>query len=179
MTGSFARGLAAGAAGTTVLNAVSCLDMALRGRPASSVSGTLVDVVAGRTGRDIPGKGREKDSRREALGALAGITDGLGTGVLASVARSAGVRFSAPVGAVLTGAAAMAATDVPRPALGVSDPRTWHPAHWGAAPGWRSPRPWTWRDWAAAAVPHLAYGAAGQTVLGAVPSGRERAPPRN
>jgi hypothetical protein len=160
--GSFARGLAAGAAGTTVLNAVSYLDMALRGRPASSVPGTLVDVVAGRIGRDIPGKGREKDSRREALGALAGIANGLGTGVLASAARSAGVRFSAPVGAVLTGAAAMAATDVPIAALGVSDPRTWTPA-----------------DWAADAVPHLAYGAAVQAVLGAVPTGRERATPRN
>jgi hypothetical protein len=159
--GSFARGLAAGAAGTTVLNTVSYLDMALRGRPASSVPGTLVDVAAGRIGRDVPGKRAEKDSRRTAFGALAGIANGLGTGVLASVARSAGIRFSAPVGAVLTGAAAMAATDVPVAALGVSDPRTWTAA-----------------DWAADAVPHLAYGAAVQAVLGAVPSKRERATPR-
>lgn len=36
MTRRFLHGLAAGAAGTTALNAVTYLDMALRGRPAST-----------------------------------------------------------------------------------------------------------------------------------------------
>ena len=162
MIGTFARGLVAGAAGTTVLNGVSYLDMALRGRSASSVPEHLVDAVSHRVGRDVPGRGKEKDSRRAAFGALAGIANGLGTGTLASVARSAGIRFSPPVGAVLTGAVAMAATDIPVAALGVSDPRTWTAA-----------------DWAADAVPHLAFGAAVQAVLGAVPTAKERATPRN
>ncbi|MGY1815151.1 hypothetical protein [Blastococcus sp. SYSU D00820] len=71
------------------------------------------------------------------------------------------MRFSRPVGAVLTGAAAMAASDGTAAALGVTDPRTWTAA-----------------DWAADAVPHLAYGAAVQAVLEAVPTERERRTPR-
>ncbi len=161
MPGTLARGLAAGAAGTTVLNAVSYLDMALRGRPASSDPDRLVDAVADRAGVDLPGRGAQRDSRRTALASLAGIGNGLATGVLASVARSAGMRFPPVVGAVLTGATSMAATDVPLAALGVSDPRAW-----GAA------------GWTTDVVSHLAFGAGVQAVLQAVPTDRERGEPR-
>ncbi|SFF41662.1 hypothetical protein [Blastococcus tunisiensis] len=161
MTRSLPRGLLAGAAGTTALNLVGYVDMALRGRPASDVPERVVDAFAAETGRRVPGSGAVRESRRTALGALAGIANGLGVGVLASAVRSYGVRFPAPVGAVVTGAAAMAATDVPGALLGVSDPRTW-----------------TAGDWLADAAPHLAYGAAVQSVLEAVPTPRERATPR-
>lgn len=161
MTRSLARGLVAGAAGTTALNLVGYLDMALRGRPASDVPERVVDAFAAETGRSVPGGGKVRKSRRSALGALAGIGNGLGVGVLASGVRSYGVRFPAPVGAVVAGAAAMAATDVPIALLGISDPRTW-----------------TAIDWLADAAPHLAYGAAVQTVLETVPTDRERASPR-
>jgi hypothetical protein len=135
--------------------------MAVRGRPASRVPDRLVDAVTARLDRRVPGRGSTADSRRTAIGALAGIGNGLLTGVLASAVRSAGVRFSPAAGAVLTGAAAMAATDLPAASLGVTDPRTWSRA-----------------DWIADAVPHLAYGAAAQSVLQAVPTRRERATPR-
>jgi hypothetical protein len=161
MTGTFARGLIAGAAGTTALNAVTYLDMALRGRPASTVPEQFVDALADTAGTAVPGRGRIRDARRSGLGALAGIVNGLGVGVLASLARSAGVRMPGPVGAVVTGAAAMAATDVPVAALSVSDPRAW-----------------TTADWVADAVPHLAYGAAAQAVVSAIPTPRERTLPR-
>jgi len=39
----FARGAVAGAAGTTALNAVGYADMALRGRPASSVPARVAE----------------------------------------------------------------------------------------------------------------------------------------
>ena len=81
------------------------------------------------------------DNRRAALGSLGGIAAGLGVGVAASVVRALGLRVSAPAGAVLTGAAAMAATDLPMAATGVSDLRTW-----------------SGTDWVRDAVPHLAYG---------------------
>ncbi|SDE65410.1 hypothetical protein SAMN05660485_01429 [Blastococcus fimeti] len=161
MTGTLARGLAAGAAGATALNVVTYLDMALRGRPASTVPEQVVDALAGRTGRSVPGSGAVRESRRTALGALAGLANGLGVGVLASTVRSFGVRFPAPVGAVLTGVVSTAATDLPVAALGISDPRTWTAA-----------------DWAADAVPHLAYGMAVQAVLEAAPTDRERRTPR-
>jgi uncharacterized membrane protein len=160
MTGTFSRGLIAGAAGTAALNAVTYLDMALRGRPASTMPERIVDAIAVAAGAEVPGRGRERDSRRTALGALTGIGNGLGVGVLASLARSAGVRMPGPIGAVVTGAAAMAATDVPLAALSVSDPRSWTAA-----------------DWMADAVPHLAYGATVQAVVSAVPTPEERTHP--
>lgn len=161
MTGTFARGLIAGAAGITALNAVNLLDISLRGRPASTLPERTVDAIADAAGIEVPGRGGERDSRRTALGALAGIGNGLGVGVLASLARSAGVRMPGPIGAVVTGAASMAATDVPLAALSVSDPRSWAAA-----------------DWAADAVPHLAYGVAVQAVISAVPTPKEQVLPR-
>lgn len=162
MVGFFARGLAAGAAGTTVLHAVSSLDAALRGREPSALPGRLVDAAARTLGQQVPGRGAEAQARRNALGALAGVAEGLLTGVLASAARSAGIRLPAPVGAAAAAAATMAATNVPAAALGVTDP--------GA---------WTAADWMADAVPHLAYGAAVQSVLAAMPSEREQRIPRH
>lgn len=153
MTGSFTRGLAAGAAGTTVLNAVTHLDMALRGRDASSTPEETIDALADAAGRKVPGKRGEKDNRRTALGALSGIGNGVAVGVLASLARTAGVRLPAPVGAVAVGAAAMALTDGTTTALGVSDPRDW-----------------SGTDWVSDALPHLAYGAAVHAVVEAIPS---------
>ena len=157
MTGSFSRGLAAGAAGTTVLNAVTYLDMALRGRAASSTPDQTIDALVDVTGRQIPGRRDERDNRRTALGALAGIGNGVAVGVLASLARSSGVRLPSAVGAVATGAAAMALTDGTTTALGVGDPRDW-----------------SGRDWLSDAVPHLAYGAAVQAVVEAIPSPGDR-----
>jgi hypothetical protein len=160
MTGSLLRGLAAGAAGTVALNVVNHLDMAVRGHPASRVPEAVVDAVAARAGWSVPGSGRARDSRRSALGALAGIANGLGVGVAASGLRSVGVRFSAPVGAAVAGAASAAVTDGVVAALGIGELRAWSPA-----------------DWTADVVPHLAYGAAVQAVLEAVPTPRERATP--
>lgn len=143
MTSVLGRGLVAGAVGTTVLNAVGYADMLWRGRPASDAPGQTAEALAERLGRPLTGRGRERDDRRTALGALTGTAAGLAVGVAASAARSAGLRFSPPVGAAVTGAAAMALADVPMAALGVSDPRTW-----------------TSTDWVSDAVPHLAYGIA-------------------
>jgi uncharacterized membrane protein len=161
MTGTFARGLIAGAAGTAALHAVTYLDMAVRGRPASTVPEQLVDAVADATGTAVPGRGSARDARRRGLGELGGIANGVGLGVVFSLVRSAGVRLPFAVGAVVKGAAAMAATDVPVAALGVSDPRTW-----------------SREDWIADAVPHLAYGAVAQAVIAGSPTPKERVLPR-
>ncbi|MGY1748736.1 hypothetical protein [Modestobacter sp. SYSU DS0511] len=161
MTGTFTRGLLAGAAGTTALNAVTWLDMAVRGRPASDLPDRTADALARAAGTPITGNGRERESRRTALGALSGIANGMALGVVSSVVRSAGVRLSFPVGAVVKGAASSAATNLPVAALGVDDPTTWS-----------SP------DWLADALPHLAYGATVQAVVSGLPTPRERVLPR-
>lgn len=135
------RGLAAGAAGVTALNAASYVEMLLRGRPGSEAPGRLVEEVLGRVGIDIPGRGKEKANRRTALGAVAGMTAGLGVGIVAATARRAGLKLPAPVGVALTGAAAMAAADIPLAKLNISDPSTWSS-----------------RDWTVDVASHLAYG---------------------
>lgn len=136
------RGAAAGAAGTTALNATTYLDMVLRGRPASSTPETTVEKVSDLTGVDVPGDQQARQGRLSGLGALTGIGAGVGVGALLGGLRSAGLRPGPVNGPLLAGALAMVAGNAPMAGLGVSNPRTW------AA-----------RDWAADVVPHLAYGA--------------------
>jgi hypothetical protein len=135
------RGTLAGAAGTTVLNAVTYGDMALRGRPPSSAPEDTVDALAAKAGIGIPGEGGTRDNRLTGLAALSGIGVGVGVGTAVAVVRRAGVRLPWCVGGVLTGALAMAGADVPLTRLNVSDPRTWSTT-----------------DWLSDVVPHLAYG---------------------
>ncbi|WP_206517989.1 hypothetical protein [Rhodococcus sp. X156] len=151
------RGLLAGGAGVAALNAVTYLDMAVRGRPASSTPERTVDTLTDKAGLVIPGDAPTRDNRRTALGALSGIATGVAVGVAASVARAAGFAPPAPLGAVATGAAAMAVSDLGMAALRVSDPRTW-----------------SGRDWASDVVPHLAYGLAVRSVIHAQPTPAER-----
>jgi hypothetical protein len=136
------RGAAAGAAGTTALNAVTYLDMAVRGRPASDIPQQAVEKIAEEAGVDIPGEGAEKDNRIQGLGPLAGIATGIGIGAAAGLFRPIVGRLPTVIGAPLLGAAAMAGSDVPLTKLGLTDPSTW-----------------TSVDWLSDAVPHLAYGA--------------------
>ena len=51
----FTRGAVAVAAGTTALNAVGYADMALRGRPASSVPARVTEQLARHVGSAVPG----------------------------------------------------------------------------------------------------------------------------
>jgi hypothetical protein len=141
-------GAAAGAAGTTALNATTYLDMAVRGRPTSSTPEQTVEAAAAKAHVAIPGEGETRDNRVAGLGPLQGIAAGVLTGALAGVARSLGLRLPLAVSAALTGAAAMAAADGSMAALGVSDPRTWDAT-----------------SWASDAVPHAAYGAVTSAVL--------------
>jgi hypothetical protein len=77
------KGAMAGLAGTTALNAVTYLDMVWRGRPASSTPEQVVEELAKRSGRAIPGDGQQRPNRVQALGALAGIATGVAVGAAA------------------------------------------------------------------------------------------------
>jgi hypothetical protein len=136
------RGAVAGAAGTTALNAATYIDMAVRGRPASSAADQTVQVLADRAGLSIPGPADERANRVTGLGALAGIATGISVGAVFGALRHAGLRPPPAVGAMLAAAGAMGATDLSMAGLGVSDPRNWSVA-----------------DWASDLVPHLVYGA--------------------
>jgi CDGSH-type Zn-finger protein len=132
-------GVLAGAAGVTALNAVTYLDMVLRGRPASRVPERLVDIAAGRAGLEL-GAGDTASNRRQGLAALLGYGVGLGVGSAYALAgaRILGRRATASV--VLAVAASIAGGG-PATALGLTDPRTWSSG-----------------DWLSDIAPHLAYG---------------------
>lgn len=143
-------GAAAGAAGTTALNAVTYLDMAVRGRAASSTPEKSVEKLSDLAGVQIPGEGETREHRVQGLGPLLGLS----TGVLAGAAygvlsRVPGLR--ALPGGVVAGALAMAGSDAPMTALGLTDPRSWSPT-----------------AWASDVVPHLAYGFTTAATFGAL-----------
>ncbi|WP_030900106.1 hypothetical protein [Streptomyces sp. NRRL F-5126] len=142
MIGSILRGCVAGAAGTTVLNAVTYADMAVRGRPASSTPEDTVERITERAGHPLPDTDG-RDNRLTGLGALSGIAIGTGTGVAVSLLHRAGLRPPLVLGGVITGLLAMVADDLPMTRLGITDPRTW-----------------SGRDWASDVVPHILYGLA-------------------
>jgi hypothetical protein len=151
LVGGVFAGAAAGAAGTTALNAVTYLDIAIRGRATSSAPQDAVTTLAGKVGVDIPGDGETRDNRVSGLGPLLGIVTGVGVGALAGLLRAAGLRLNLPLAALGIGTGAMLGSDAPMARLGISDPKTWSAT-----------------DWAADAVPHLAYGLATAGVLQAI-----------
>jgi hypothetical protein len=150
-----AKGAAAGAAGTTALNAVTYADMAWRGRGSSSAPQQAVDELARRAGHPVPGTGEERQNRAEGLGALAGLATGVLVGAVAGELSRAVLRLGPLPGAAVLGGSAMLATDLSLAVLGVSDPREWDV-----------------RSWLSDAAPHLAFGFAAYAVLRALDTGR-------
>ena len=146
-------GAAAGAAGTTMLNAVTYLDMALRGRPASSTPEQTVERLSELTHLQVPGDDDTREARLQGLGPLSGLVTGIGAGVLLGPARSAGLRPAAAGGATLATLLALVGSTGPMTALGITDPRSWSPT-----------------DWISDLVPHAAYGLVADAVLRALDS---------
>lgn len=137
------RGAAAGLAGTAALHATTYLDMAVRGRPASTTPEQTVERLARLLHVPLPDEpGRRGARLRQAgsvLGLAAGTAAGVGTGLLRTRLRS----DSPAVTAAVAGALAMLAGNAPMTLLGVTDPRTWSA-----------------EDWAADLVPHAMYAVA-------------------
>src|SRR3954453_19928071 len=139
--GTLAAGLAAGAVGTTLLNAVTYLDMAVRGRPPGPVPDDAVDRMAERAGLSLGGDEETASARRSAIGALMGFLTGASAGAVFGLARPLARDVSPGLAAVLVGLGTMAATDASSAAMGTTDPRSWSP-----------------QDWAADVIPHVAFG---------------------
>src|SRR5689334_13855302 len=105
MANRIIAGAIAGAAGVVALNAVGYLDMLLRGRPASDLPARVAGKLADEIGlpldmssdADDDDDDEEEDSddeepdgpanRREALGALLGMANGVGIGVCYGIIR--------------------------------------------------------------------------------------------
>ncbi len=134
-------GTAAGAVGTVALNVTTYADMALRGRPSSSVPSQVAGKLAGKVGIDLSGEDETAQNRKSGLGALSGYAVGLGIGSGYGLVRPLLGDVSVPGAGAVLGLAAMAGSDVPATALGITDPSEWSSS-----------------SWASDIVPHLAYG---------------------
>jgi drug/metabolite transporter (DMT)-like permease len=160
MTNPVLAGLAAGAAGTTALNAVTYLDMALLARPTSSTPEQTVRKAEELAHMSLSAEGPDSEqaaNRRSGLGALLGIAAGLGTGALYALARPRLERVPLALLGVAAGLAANVGTTGPMAVLGITDPREW-PAN----------------SWLRDLVPHLAYGVATAAVYEAMRSPSRR-----
>jgi hypothetical protein len=145
------RGAAAGAAGTTALNAVTYLDMVVRGRGASSTPERTVEALAEKAHVQIPGDAETRSHRVQGLGPLTGLVAGIGVGVLSGLVRATGFRTRPLAGTALTTVGVLIASNGPMTVLGITDPRTWSTT-----------------DWVSDVVPHLAYAAVVRTTMDAL-----------
>ncbi|HEV7579021.1 MAG TPA: hypothetical protein VGO77_01175 [Mycobacterium sp.] len=141
-------GAAAGAAGTTTLNVITYLDIAVRGRPTSSTPERTVEAMARLFGLTVPGSGDVLANRLSGLGALTGYAAGIGMGVILGLAYALGWRPGLLVATVVASAIALIGTNGPMTVLGVTDPLTWSLV-----------------DWVSDLIPHLGYGIVTALVL--------------
>jgi hypothetical protein len=141
-------GAAAGAAGTTALNATTYLDMVLRGRPVSSTPEETVQRLSDTAHIPIPGDAKDRQNRLSGLGALSGLVAGVAAGGFLGIVRAGGWRPRPAVGVLAATTGALLVGNVPMTLFGVTDPRTWSAG-----------------DWAADVVPHVAYGVVTAAVL--------------
>lgn len=141
-------GAAAGAAGITALNAVTYVDMAVRGRPTSTTPEDTVEKLSELARVPIPGRGATRNNRIEGLAPLTGLGAGVGIGALLGLVRAAGFRPPPAITMVAATVGALIGTNGPMTVLGIADPRTW-----------------ALKDWVSDIVPHAAYGIVAAWVL--------------
>jgi hypothetical protein len=141
-------GAAAGAAGTTALNVITYLDIALRGRPTSSTPERTVEAMARLFGLKVPGSGDILANRISGLGALTGYAAGIGMGMILGLVYALGWRPRLLIATLVASALALIGTNGPMTVLGVTDPTTWSLV-----------------DWISDLVPHLGYGIVTAVVL--------------
>jgi hypothetical protein len=144
------RGAAAGAAGTTALNAVTYLDMAVRGRGTSSTPQDTVENLAERAHLRIPGGDEARSNRLQGLGSLMGLLTGVGVGTAAGLARATGYHPGRVAGTAVTTLGALVTANGPMTALGITDPRGWSAT-----------------DWLSDVLPHVAFGLVVATTMDA------------
>jgi hypothetical protein len=108
----------------------------------------MVDALARTAGVELPGSEQEREHRRSGLGSLAGILTGVGAGAVVGLVRATG-RLRGTLGSGITATLlALAGSNGPMTALGVTDPRKWTAA-----------------DWISDLIPHIAYGTVTALVL--------------
>lgn len=159
------EGAVAGAVGVTAINAVTNLDMLLRGRPASSVPTSMAEDLAEHLGATpeselVPDRADVRSNRMTGAGALLGSATGVCGGIALALAGRRSRSVPLPLAGALLGLGVMAITDTSATVAGVTDPRTWDG-----------------KSWASDLVPHLLYGLSTAQTLAILQSGDGRSAP--
>jgi len=123
-------GAVAGAAGTTTLNVITYLDIAVRGRSTSTTPERTVEALARLLHLTVPGSDDVLANRISGLGALTGYAAGIGMGLVLGLAYALGWRPGLLVAALAATVLALVGTNGPMTVLGVTDPRTWGLVGW-------------------------------------------------
>ena len=118
-------GAAAGAAGTSALNVLGYLDIAVRGRASSTTPERTVEAMARLFGLTVPGSGDVLANRLSGLGALTGYAAGIGMGMILGLAFAWGWRPRLLVVMTVATVLALVGTNGPMTVLGVTNPLTW------------------------------------------------------
>ena len=141
-------GAVAGAAGTTTLNVITYLDIAVRGRSTSTTPEHTVEALARLLHLTVPGSGDVLANRISGLGALTGYAAGIGMGLVLGLANALGWRPGLLVAALVATVLALVGTNGLMTVLGVTDP-------------------WTWGfvGWISDVIPHFGYGIVTALVL--------------
>lgn len=119
--------MAAGAAGTAVLNAATYADMAIRARPPSELPQRMVKEIAQRMGAPPP-----EGPRSEAFGALLGYADGFSAGALYGMVRPIAPKVPWFLAGVGLAALTFVLSEGTATAMGQTNPREWSAADWAA-----------------------------------------------
>lgn len=118
-------GIAAGAAGTAVLDATSYADMAIRARPPSKVPKQVVKEFA-----RWSGVSRLPRARAQGLSMLLGYADGFGTGLVFGALRPRMRAVPWFVAGIGLAAASLLISEGTATAMGKTDPRRWGLSGW-------------------------------------------------
>lgn len=147
----------AGAAGTVALNVTTNLDMAIRGRPSSSVPATVASRMTEMVGINVGESNTDSQdstaqNRHTGMGALLGYVTGLGIGAAYGLFRTQVDRPPRVVAGIGLGLLAMAGSDGPATGFGVTNPKTWGP-----------------NSWLSDIIPHMVYGFVTATAYESLP----------
>ncbi|MDQ3912804.1 MAG: hypothetical protein M3305_13745 [Actinomycetota bacterium] len=123
-------GTVAGALGTVVLNAATYADTVIRARPSSSVPAEVAGTLAEKVG---VGSDETEQNRKSGLVALSGYVVGIGVRSAYGIVRPHLGGASKMRAGVVLGLAAMAGSDMPVAALGVTSPAEWDASCWLSA----------------------------------------------
>lgn len=124
-------GTVAAAVGTVLLDVVTYADMAVRGRPPSTVPGTMVKNLAQYLGLEaLAADDETAANRRSGIAAILGYANGVAVGAVYGALEPVLRKLPLTIRALVAGGAAMAAADVPATKSGATDPKTWGTAGW-------------------------------------------------